>query len=68
MVTPCGLHQLRRTVDVGSDNVDVIGRAAVVTREDGDANEANDIGVAILDVLTGERAAELLAEAGFSQP
>jgi molybdate transport system substrate-binding protein len=61
-------HPELRTVDVGPDNVGVIGQAAVVTRDGDGANGANDIGVAILDVLTGEKAAELLAEAGFSQP
>ncbi len=57
-------HPELRSVDVGSDNIGVIGRAAAVTR-DGDDTQ---LGAALIDVLAGERAAELLAKAGFSQP
>lgn len=60
-------HPELRTVDVGADNVGVIGRVAVVI-EATDGAGGNDLGQAILDVLTGDQAAELLAEAGFSQP
>ena len=51
-----------RTVDVGAGNVSVIGRAAAVIRDD------EELGAALIDVLAGEQAAELLAEAGFARP
>ncbi len=59
-------HPELRAVEVGPDNVGVIGRAAVVIRSDDDARSG--AGADVLAVLTGERAAALLAESGFAAP
>lgn len=59
-------HPELRTVEVGSDNVGVVGRAAAVI-DNSDVGRA-EVGSDILDVLMGEQATALLVEAGFNTP
>lgn len=66
-------HPELRAVEIDGGNVSVTGRVAVVLDNDGQADDAQEpdeqsTGDRIVDVLTGERAAALLAEAGFSAP
>lgn len=52
-------HPELRTVEVGSDNVGVVGRAAAIRGGDG---------AEVVGILMGERAAALFAAAGFTAP
>ena len=62
-------HPELRAVEIGTDNVSVIGRAAVVLDDDSDNGADNALTAGeVLEVLTGERAAGLFAEAGFAAP